>query len=441
MSSRLRLPALLLGLVLALGACIRGGGGEASPPPPSSAAPTATGPTPSPVGQGSAQAALAKLCKGFGVPAPSGVKPGGPVPPAIAQVEHQVEQVRHLDFLKPVVAQPVTHAELVNKLNGFFNEQFPGAFYDRRTRAWQTIGVIPENMSIMQAQRNFTSGQVIGFYVPETGELYFIGSENPSPLERLTLAHELTHAVDDQHFVLDRLDPLSVHCRDEAGAAAVAVVEGSAQFFSVQVALQFFSLQDRLALVQSLSQSQATPEGVPPFVMGLDTFPYTAGLVFVTALDTAGGLGGVNEALKTYPLSTEQILHPGKYPNDAPQPVDVPDLGPKLGPGWKDLDVQDVGEEWLLEMLDLQLERNRAQAAAAGWDGGIYRAWSEGVHTAVVMNTVWDTAGDASEFSHAMNDWIGSAARPASVRYDGGEHVTVLFASDDATLVKLQATL
>ena len=89
-------------------------------------------------------------------------------------------------------------------------------------------------------------------------------------------------------------------------------------------------------------------------------------------------------------------MHPERYPNDTPQPVDVPDLGPALGDGWRDLDVMTVGEVWLQLMLELRLDADDAGRAAAGWDGGIYRAWTDGTQTAVVLRTVWDSTEDAA---------------------------------------------
>ena len=65
----------------------------------------------------------------------------------------------------------------------------------------------------------------------------------------------------------------------------------------------------------------------------LQLWPYDAGIAFIRHLDEAGGTAQVDEALTTFPVSTEQILHPERWPNDVPQPVDVPDLGPALGDG------------------------------------------------------------------------------------------------------------
>jgi len=160
---------------------------------------------------------------------------------------------------------------------------------------------------------------------------------------------------------------------------------------------------------------------------------------FVTALEAGGGTKVVNQALTDLPTSTEQIIHPEKYPNDLPQAVDIPDLGPKLGSGWSDLDVQQVGEEFLSIMLGLRVDQGTADEAAAGWGGGIYRAWRNGDAVAVVLSTVWDTTGDAARFADAMQGWIDAGSQPAAVMPVQGNRVEVLFASDAQTLSALEA--
>ena len=254
---------------------------------------------------------------------PTDVVQEGPIPPAIVEVQGQVEQVRGLEFIDRVPVDPTSQEELVERLTGFFDHSYPDELFARRSLAWETIGAIPEGTSIQDALRSFFSGQVIGFYVPTSGELVFIGSKHPTPIERITLAHELTHAIDDQHFRLERIDVLEGGCRDEALAAAVAAVEGSAQFFSIRFARQFLTVDEQLGLIGG----GAPPiEDVPPFIVQTQIWPYTAGLQFIAGLEARGGLDAVNEAIESFPTSTEQIIHPERYPNDVPQPVDVPDL-------------------------------------------------------------------------------------------------------------------
>ncbi|HXF72350.1 MAG TPA: hypothetical protein VNO79_07055 [Actinomycetota bacterium] len=410
---------------------------QVEPVPPEAPVPASPEPVPRlPTAPGSAYAALRELCDRPGVPREEPVRAAGELPPAIDEVRRGVERVRGLRFREPVTADPVSQPELVRRLRRSFQHSFPSRLYRRRSLAWSTIGVIAPGASLRRELHEFYSGQVVGFYVPTSGELVFIGSERPTPLERVVLAHELTHALDDQHFDLDRLDRLEARCRDERLEAALGVVEGSAQYFSLLYAQRFLSLEEQLGL--GAGEVPQAPD-VEPFVARLELWPYAAGAAFVAARAALGGRRAVDQALRHLPVSTEQVIHPERYPNDAPRLVDVPDLADALGPGWRDLDVMEVGEAWLQTMLGLRLDGATARAAAAGWDGGLYRAWARGRDVAVVLETAWDREADAAGFARALRSWIGDR-QPAEVLWSGAR-VTALFASDAGTLGALRAAL
>ncbi len=432
--------AWLAGLVLLASACSAadGDGGEGSPSAsPSSVPSVRETPSPTVEGRGSAAQALAALCEYGPPPGSEPVPAEGPTPPTIEEVQAAVEEVRGLEFTEPVVADAVTRAELVEGLEESFDYAYPRDLLERRSQAWRTIGVIRGSTDIRGELEAFASGQVIGYYDTLTGELVFLGTEDPTPYERVTLAHELTHALDDQNFGLEQIDHLVTSCRDEAAAAAVALVEGSATFFMTQYALGYLTSEEQLQL--ATEDVGAQPE-IDPFIEEQLIWPYLEGQSFVQALSLNGGVEAIDEAFRDLPISTEQILHPERYPNDAPTPVDVPDLAPALGQGWEDLDVQEVGEAWLLLALDLRLDGPTATTAAAGWDGGLYRAWTDGRSVAVVLSTVWDSTEDARAFADAMASWIAGSpeGQAAEVLPAEGAAVQVLFASDPATLDALR---
>jgi hypothetical protein len=350
-------------------------------------------------------------------------------------VADQIQQVRGLRFRRAVTPEPVSKQRIGRLLVKGLNEQFPAAEEARRRLAWATIGAIPPQTDLHRAILDFGASQIIGFYDTDTHQLVFVGGQSLTPLERLTLAHELTHALDDQAFDLSRLDDLARACRDDRAGAFLALTEGDAVVSSLLWAIRHLSAAQRESIARDALGASSPPASVPPFLEEELTFPYPNGQAFVEALLRRGGEGAVNRAFRQPPASTEQILHPAKYPGDAPQDVEVADLSRLLGKGWKDLDVQDVGEGWLRDLLALGLPDRQSSGAAAGWDGGQYRAWSRGSSVAVLMETVWDSAGEASEFGRAMKEWLGG--RTAQVVQEGSS-VRVFFASDLSTLRSLQ---
>jgi hypothetical protein len=431
-----RRAALAAVLVAVLGACTLRFGDSVPPSDPS--VPPGGGPPPTevPTGPGSAAAAARALCV---PPEPFSTGEGGPpgpTPPAIAEVEDQVQQVRDLAFLRDVDAEPVSEERIDRDLAAAFDATYPRRLYDRRTLAWRTIGAIPPDADLRSSLAAFQQGQVVGFYNPTDGQLVYLGDDAAGGLdttERVILAHELTHAIDDQHFDLGRLDAIAARCRDEALQAALGAVEGSAQFFAFEV-LRTFPPEPG---DDPGTGGSGLPDA-PAFVTALQLWPYEEGLRFVSDLEARGGTALVDRALRQLPVSTEQILHPGRWPADRPTPVDVADLAPALGPGWRDLDVMVVGEAWLQELLDLRLDPSSAERAAAGWDGGLYRAWTDGEDVGVVLRTVWDSEEDAQTFSTQLEAWT-DVADATFVFGPRGPVVDAVFATSGTVLETLRS--
>jgi hypothetical protein len=389
---------------------------------------------------GSAAHAMDELCVAPQVLRPPVQAPGEP-PAEVEQLRQQVASVRHLDWRRPVAADAVGGQEMDDLVREAFDAQYPAGLYDRRTLAWRTIGAIGPQDDLHSAFLAFGAGQVVGFYNPQNGELVYLGDQELGLTERFTLAHELTHAIDDQHFDLRRLDTIASGCRDEELEGALGAVEGSAQFFANETLVAFPpSIEEALAALPAVFEGAGVPAGVPPLVQALETLPYTAGQAFITALDSRGGVDEVNQAIQRLPVTTEQILHPEKYPGDRPTPLGVPDIGARLGDGWVDLDVMQVGEAWLRELLHLRIDAGTADDAAAGWDGGVYRAWSDGDRVAVVLRTAWDFGTDAVAFADALRAWADAGSGSVSVGEPRGRRVEVAFASDRGTLAALIAS-
>lgn len=413
-------------VAIAVAACDGGRAGEVVTPPVAS---------PSQVLSDAGSAAtLERLCT-RPTPIPGSAPPAeGPTPPLVAETMRAVERVRGLTFTEPVAPRAETQAELVEGLSQGFDLMFPEELYGRRSLAWDTIGVIPDGVQIRDELSSYFSTSVIGYYDTLSGELVYLGSDQPSPGERVTLAHELVHALEDQRFGLDRIDSLLADCQDDAFDAALAVVEGSATFHMVAFADEELTARERRSW-QSGGGGGSAPD-VAPFIEMRMAWPYRAGYDFVDWLGSRRE-SALNSLLETFPITTEQILHPDRT-DDAPTPVDIPDLGPALGEDWNDLDVQGVGEAWLLDMLSLRLVYPDAVSAADGWDGGIYRAWNEGDRAAVVLSTVWDSPKDAERFARALNGWIGGG-EVAEVLPVEGSAVLALFATDAPALAALRA--
>lgn len=381
------------------------------------------------------QAVIDRLCPHLPVP-PAPTQPvEGTLPPAIAQVAADTARLRGLELLAPVGPRAVSAAQMRIGLEQGFDQMFPSEQYARRSLAWRTIGVLGPGIDIRQELSTF-GGSVLGYYDTITGELVYLGGDEPTADERVTLAHELVHAIEDQHFGLERLDAMTSACDDEGLTAALGLVEGSAMHFMGVYHDTVLTDAERAEVAAAGGGGASMPA---PFIVDTQWWPYAAGPRFVEAMLARGGVEALDAAFIDPPVSTEQVLHPERFPDDVPSEVVVPDLGPALGGGWKDLDAQIVGEAWLAALLRLRPETaGDADRAAAGWDGGAYRAWSEGDAAVVVLVTTWDSADEAAEFAEALGRWILPRADTAMIVEASGTTVSAVFASDPADLALLR---
>lgn len=200
----------------------------------------------------------------------------------------------------------------------------------------------------------------------------------------------------------------------ERCAAIQAVIEGDATI-SQAIWYQYYSTADDKKQIDAFYNSLKTPiyDSAPEFLKEDFVFPYNQGAAFVQDIFTQGGWSAVDNVYKNPPISTEQILHPEKYPSDTPVPVDLPDVAAALGDGWREVSRNQMGEWYTYLVLakgvdaNARLDENTAKDAAAGWGGDEYVVLhndSTG-QTAFVMKSVWDTNQDADEFAAAFNDY------------------------------------
>jgi hypothetical protein len=219
--------------------------------------------------------------------------------------------------------------------------------------------------------------QVAGFYDPRRGRLVLVRGAG---VDDLTLAHELTHALEDQHFDREALagSPARDH-DDDATVGETALTEGTAMRVMTQYVERHpdaLSLGDALASLGSLGD--ATP--LPPALMRSLLFSYTGGERFVDALvATSGDWTLVDNALRHRPpVSSAEILDARRWLRvRRPLPVRL-DPGALLGGGWRRVAGSTSGEWDLGELLRASAGPGEARRLASAWTGGRYELWRSG---------------------------------------------------------------
>lgn len=346
----------------------------------------------------------------------------------LEQIASSVEKLRHLTFKNQVQAELVSAAALRDRVRALYNAGAERADINATANVLRAFGVLPENYNLYTELLALQEEQVAGFYDSDTKKMVAAAADAraPSPLSRTFLAHEYVHALTDQHFDLGRLDDLDEKNSDDAATAIQALFEGDASYVMDLYRAEVLTAEEQDAWVKELSGiSQQRFESAPAFLQSALLFPYSAGLEFVQALHRSAGFDAVDAAYRDPPVSTEQILHPGKYlapKRDDPQTIQMPDVRRAVGGGWTQVQVGEIGEFDVREILDLGggtgIGRSDAGSAADGWDGGRYVALQDGNKFVVAAMTIWDSASEATDAFRALGRWLPLRFRNQGSSFD-----------------------
>jgi hypothetical protein len=381
--------------------------------------------------------------------------------PAIREVQRAVAELRELEFRRRVPVTVERPDKLAKRLLRELASETNETEVRRQGRAMELLGELPRGTDLPKLLERLQAESVLGFYLPgkppDKGGLYVRSSRGLDPYARIILAHELTHAVTDQHYDLTRADRLAAAGGHEDELAAYSgLVEGDATLLMQRYLAERLTPREQAdAAVAAARDGTPMRDAAPPAVRESMLFPYQEGLRFVQALYQRGGWAAVDRAYRDPPTTTEQLLHPERYlgTRDRPQPVAVPDLSARLGGGWRPAADTSFGEFDARLLLGGGSGAAGAASAAEGWDGGRLRSFQRGGGTALVIRTVWDSRAEASEFCQAMTAWATGRFGPAAGgrRWSGagqqttlrcsGDQAAWLSAPDRATLDRLTAAL
>lgn len=397
-----------------------------------------------------------------------------PLPAALArrmdELVREAERYRGLTLLRRVPWGRVSEAELRREVVADFHEDLPPERLAAVELSLKAFGLIPEAMDLKTFYPELLSSQIAGFYDPRRKVLAVVdrqggllgkeaatqfGADAVRKMEDGLLVHELTHAIQDQHFDLDRLsdpDPLS-----DGGTARLALVEGDASLvmFDELVQTPLEQLPDARNLLGDLLSDAggdgATSAGMrlpgekemaaaPAWFRDSLLFSYSQGAAFCLDVRRKGGQKLLDYAFAVDPpRSSEQILHPEKWFGHRDDPITIvwPDLSRDL-PGYLKAAEGQLGEEGIRILLRPHLpDAEKAAAAAAGWGGDHFAVYqrpaapsSTGPPARAASRLLawivdWDTDEAAGRFQAAASrlgpGWTVVRAAPRRVTILRGE--------------------
>ncbi len=385
------------------------------------------------------------------------------------QIQSQVTAIRGLQPKSDLKRALLTPDELRQHVTDEFLKDYTQTDARDEALTAAAFGLLQPDFDLYDFYDKLYAEQIAGYYDDQTKEMYVVKGEDFLGTERMTYAHEYDHALQDQNYdIQNGLGFSEENCKKETErcAAVQALLEGDATVVEFQWFSQDATAEERKQIM-SFAATYSGPvfDSAPDYIKQSFLFPYQQGQEFVQYIYDHGGWAAVDQAFQNPPQSTEQILHPEKYPADAPLSVQLPDLTQTLGEGWQEIDRGTQGEWGLYLVLahgldpTSDLSTRQAQTATAGWGGDAYAVYYNDStnETAMVTSTTWDTAQDAKEFVDAFTRYAtnrfgkpssnqsGSVAWQNATSYTLFEHsgssVIWVLAPDQATALKLLAAI
>jgi hypothetical protein len=355
------------------------------------------------------------------------------------------ERLRGLSFIRDLPVELVDEDRINEVIQRELDEQMSEEMDTQFSAMYSMLGLLPRNASIRDMYQQMVEEQAAGLYDPTDKKFYVVdvdlgsmmgtifGEDNPLgdfasglmegllegmglDMQSAIIVHELTHALDDQHFdIQSTMDYLIEASSDDMQLAYQSLVEGNATrvMNDYMYSAMGMDASDMQGLTGTAEGNVALAEGLmeyPPLIERIMTVPYLKGEEFIRYLYSHGGQEAVDSAFEDPPLSMEQILNPEKYlQRDRPSFIDDPDLSFALN-GWRKEATDTLGVLLISLIFELQTgDKSFGDRAADGWDGDRITSWrGPQDEIALAWFTTWDSGEDAQEFFDAYVGFLGS---------------------------------
>jgi hypothetical protein len=378
--------------------------------------------------------------------------PAAPAPEKIISPKEAKELFRSVDDLMQFASDdtglPIKHEvkrkladrkEVQSYLEKGMKDDKDAKRLERSSEVLKKFGLLPRDFQLGPFLVSMLKEQVAGYYDPKKKTVNILNWIDPEQ-QKPVLAHELTHALQDQSFGMEKWmeeaqtegdkknDPKPSDIdTDEESSAREAVVEGQAMV----VMLDYSLVGTGKTLVDMPQMGDAIKQGMldgpdsptfskaPIFLKEELTFPYRFGMDFTLALERAGGKKlGFEGAFNNPPTTTRQIMEPDTYlGHEKIEPLKRLDFTKDFDK-YDTFDIGAIGEFDVDVLLEQYAGRKEAEAMYPAWRGGYYFAGrAKGVTSGplgLLYVSRWADGEKAAEFAA---DYAKSLAK----RYDKHE--------------------
>jgi len=325
---------------------------------------------------------------------------------SIGRILQTLEEITGLKALKPVQHELIGREQVKKFLEDRIREEVKPEELRAEELTLKKFGFVPPEFDLKKTTVELLTEQAAAFYDYRKKRLYILDSQDTA-LQQMALAHELAHALADQHFNLDKYIRRGRES-DDGAMARLAVMEGQAMWIMAEsMAKQMnLSLKSSPALAEYMGREMSASAGqfpvfenAPLYIQETLLFPYTKGILFQQALIQKYGQEGFALVFQKPPLSTRHILHPETYfAGEKPTSPALPAL--KTAREYRTLAEGSLGQLDLMILLRQYAGAAEAAAVAPRWRGGVYRVLEHKKDRRAVLAFCvdWDSEQTAREF-------------------------------------------
>jgi hypothetical protein len=349
---------------------------------------------------------------------------------SVDEILHFASRDTGLPVKKKVKKAVVSREQVERYINEKFKDDADRIRFERSELVQKKFGLLPRQFDLHDFLIKLLAEQVAGYYDEKTRTMNLLDWNEPE-MQRPVMAHELTHALQDQSYNLEKmskhdeeiekrgLDNLDELIRtDEESTCRSAVLEGQAMIVLLDYVLapddkSVAKMPQVVDMMQaSMDKSRGSPifDSAPLLLQEELAFPYRQGMKFIKELLVAGGKElAYTGALDRIPRTTREIMEPSEYlAGRRVPPLLLPDLG-FLKKDYEPFDAGAVGELDVNILLRIYADEKVAKKLTPEWRGGSYYAAGKkgarppdrnsSAHIGLFYISKWATEEAAQEFT------------------------------------------